>query len=98
MKKFPSLVLLTALIVSACGTVPTVTPTIETPHTSTAESATVTPAPPSLPFRMEKSSQQFTASETFQTGLGDLDNDGDLDIFVGSLGSKPIIWINLTNE
>jgi TolB protein len=42
---------------------------------------------PTLTFR--QSDQEFTARETFQAGLG------DLDMFDGSLINKPPIWFNL---
>ncbi|MBN2146230.1 MAG: hypothetical protein JW726_02535 [Anaerolineales bacterium] len=50
---------------------------------------------------MEKSPQAFTSRETFQAGISDLDDDGDLDangnpdIVMGRIRCSAEIWLNL---
>jgi Tol biopolymer transport system component len=65
--------------------------------TSTEVSAT-TSLPPNVPtvlLTMEKSPQQFGYTETFQVGLGDLDNDGDLDaVFANMASNHSTVWLN----
>lgn len=70
---------------------PTVTPS---PPMTTPVSPTATTLPASLTL-LEKSTQQFGATETFQVGLGDLDGDGDLDAVFANMGANDsAVWLN----
>ncbi|RJP54926.1 MAG: DUF5050 domain-containing protein [Anaerolineaceae bacterium] len=50
---------------------------------------------PTQKLDFEKSTQQFTARETFQAGLGDLDGDGNLDaVLANPQENNSQVWLN----
>lgn len=52
-------------------------------------------SPPVLSFDLVNSNQPFTAPETFMIGLGDLDDDGDLDAVLANTMNNPAeVWLN----
>ena len=103
-------VMIILTLVAGCrGDEPTTTPVPPTatpaPPTNTPIPSTPTPAPPAATpattatpavlFSLEKSSQVFGATETFQIGLGDLDGDGDLDAVFANMGANDSqVWLN----
>ena len=50
------------------------------------------PGPAGAAF--EKSAQSFPAVSTFQVGLGDLEGDGHLDLYVSNFGLPNEVWYN----
>lgn len=89
--------LLLSLMVG-CGEAETTIATIANQPSPIPEPTAVTPAPTVIPVKLiqlEKSTQQFTALETFQAGFGDLDGDGDLDaVLANPQKNFSQVWLN----
>jgi hypothetical protein len=79
------------LTVTPSPTEPLLPPTVTIQSTTTPVSIS---KPESL-FSLEKSVQEFSSEGTYQIGLADLDNDGDLDgIFANPVTHDSQVWLN----
>lgn len=80
---------------TGCGTVETNTPTVSEADTPVLP-AVATAVPPSTgSIHFEKSTQTFASVPTYQIGLADLDNDGDLDaVFSNGQSNHSQVWLN----
>jgi len=87
---------------TATATIPaamlTPTPITATATQTLVPTETATPLPTNTPLPLlplEYSTQEFTSPETVQTGLGDLDGDGDLDMVLANpMRNNAQVWLN----
>lgn len=108
MKKQELVLVIISFLISACGPVEpqtetpvpsntTITYLENTPipeKTNIASITSLAPTEESAVLLFINSGQEFGSERTFSLALGDLDNDGDLDVLVANFLSASKIWFN----